>query len=223
MYDPSLPPVIPDPRAIKAFRSAAAFERWLRTHHARAPEVWIRFYKKGSGVPTVTFAEALDVALCWGWIDGIRKSFDDVSFLQRYTPRRPRSVWSQVNRDHVARLTAEGRMTPHGQRQVDAAKADGRWDAAYPPIRSAGHHSIPDDLRAAIEANPGALATYRTLDRMNLFALGYRTNAMKTAAGRARKIAALVAMLERGERIVPERGSRRSADDHAPDESGEPD
>lgn len=117
------------------FRTRRAFETWLRRNHARETEIWLRIYKKDSGVPTVTTAEALDVVLCWGWIDGIRKSFDDQSFLQRYTPRRPRSVWSQINRGHVARLTAAGRMTPHGQRQVDAAKADGRWDAAYAPIR----------------------------------------------------------------------------------------
>jgi uncharacterized protein YdeI (YjbR/CyaY-like superfamily) len=152
----------------------------------------------------VTYAEALDVALCWGWIDGIKKGFDELSFLQRFTPRRPRSVWSQINREHVARLTAAGRMTEHGQKQVDAAKADGRWDAAYAPIRSATQATIPDDLRAAIEASPRARATFQTLGRMNLFALAFRTNSMKTPAGRARKIAALVAMLERGQTIVPE-------------------
>ena len=164
----------------------------------------MKVHKKASGLPTVTCAQALDVALCWGWIDGIRKAFDERSFLQRYTPRRARSVWSQINRDHVARLAAAGRMTPHGQRQVDAAKADGRWAAAYAPIRSATEATIPDDLRAAIEANPRARKTFRTLGRQNLFALAFRTNNMKTPAGRARKIAALVAMLARGETIVPE-------------------
>jgi uncharacterized protein YdeI (YjbR/CyaY-like superfamily) len=153
----------------------------------------------------VTTAQALDVALCWGWIDGIRKSFDDKSFLQRYTPRRARSMWSQINRDHIARLTAAGRMTPHGQRQVDAARADGRWEAAYAPIRSASAATIPEDLRAAIEANPRARKTFSTLGKVNLFALAFRTNHMKTPAGRAKKIAALVAMLARGETIVPER------------------
>src|SRR5690606_32319328 len=161
---------------------------WMRTHHDRETELWLKVYKKGSGRPTVTTAQALDVALCWGWIDGLRKSLDELSFLQRYTPRRPRSMWSQVNREHVARLTAAGRMTPHGQRHVDAAIADGRWDAAYAPIRSASDTSTPDDLRAAIDANPRALATFRTLGRMNLFVLAFRTNAMKTPAGRARKI-----------------------------------
>src|SRR5215207_7023365 len=204
-------PIVPDPTKIKSFRTEAAFEAWMKTHHDRETELWLRIYKKGSGVPTVTSAQALDVALCWGWIDGIRKSFDRESFLQRYTPRRPRSVWSQINRDHVARLTAAGRMTPHGQRQVDAARADGRWDAAYAPIRSASASSVPDDLRAAIEANPRALETFATLTRQNLFALTFRTNNMKTPAGRAKKIAALVDMLARGKTIVPEGRTRPKA------------
>ena len=198
-------PIIPDPRTIKSFRTEAAVARWMGTNHSRENEIWLKIHKKGSGLPTVTQQQALDVALCWGWIDGIRKSFDERSFLQRYTPRRARSIWSQVNRDHVARLTAAGRMTPHGQRQVDAARADGRWDAAYAPMRSASHATIPEDLRAAIEANPRARKTFATLGRQNLFSLAFRTNNMKTPAGRAKKIAALVAMLARGETISPER------------------
>src|SRR4051812_43983687 len=129
-------PVVPNPRRIREFRTEAAFEQWMRRNHNREPEVWLKIYKKSSGLPTVTAAQALDVALCWGWIDGLRKAFDDRTFLQRYTPRTARSVWSQINRGHVARLTAEGRMTTHGQRQIDAAKADGRWAAAYAPMRS---------------------------------------------------------------------------------------
>ena len=204
-------PVVPDPGKIKSFRNVAAFEAWMKANHARETELWLKIHKKGSGLPSVTNAEALDVALCWGWIDGIRKAFDEKSFLQRYTPRRARSIWSQINRDHVARLTAEGRMTPHGLRQVDAAKADGRWEAAYAPIRSASEATIPEDLRAAIEANPRARKTFRTLGRLNLFALAFRTNNMKTPAGRAKKIAALVAMLARGETIVPERPRKRGS------------
>ena len=198
-------PVVPDSRKIKSFRTEAGFAAWMKVNHARETEIWLKIHKKSSGLPTVTLAQALDVALCWGWIDGIRKSLDERSFLQRYTPRRARSIWSQINRDHVARLIAAGRMTPHGQRQVDAAKADGRWDAAYAPIRSTTHATIPKDLRAAIQANPRARQTFRTLGRMNLFALAFRTNNMKTSAGRAKKIAALVAMLARGETIVAER------------------
>jgi len=195
-------PVIPNPKHIKSFRTERAFERWLTANHARQFELWLRIYKKDSGVPTVTHAQALDVALCWGWIDGLRKAFDESSFLQRFSPRKARSVWSQINRNHVTRLTKAGRMTPHGQRQVDAAKADGRWAAAYAPIRLANRNTIPHDLRAAIEASPRARKTFQTLGRQNLFALAFRTNNMKTPAGRARKIAALVAMLARGETIV---------------------
>jgi uncharacterized protein YdeI (YjbR/CyaY-like superfamily) len=207
-------PVIPDKRKIKSFRTDKEFEKWLAAHHNRETEIWLRIYKKSSGIATITAAQALDVVLCWGWIDGIRKSFDDESFLQRYSPRRPRSLWSQVNREHIARLTRAGRMTPHGQKQVDAAKSDGRWEAAYAPIRSAGPASIPADLRAAIEASPRALKKFKTLSRMNLFAMGFRTHNMKTEAGRARKIAELVAMLERGETIVPERPPRESLAGH---------
>ena len=198
-------PVVPDPKRIKTFRTAAAFAAWLTANHDKQPELWLKIHKKASGLPTVTAAEALDVALCWGWIDGIRKSFDERSFLQRYSPRGGKSIWSQINRDNVERLTAAGRMTPHGQRQVDAAKADGRWDAAYAPIRSTTDATVPADLRAAIDVNPRARKTFQTLGRMNLFALAFRTNNMKTPAGRARKIASLVDMLARGETIVPER------------------
>jgi uncharacterized protein YdeI (YjbR/CyaY-like superfamily) len=194
---------VPDPRRIRSFASAAKFEAWLAAHHDRETELWIKIHKKGSGLASVTPAEAIDVALCWGWIDGQRKSFDEQSFLQRYTPRTRKSRWSQLNRDHVARLVAEGRMTPHGQREVDAAKADGRWDAAYAPIRATTPDSLPSDLRAAIEASPRAKKTFAKLNRQNLFALAFRTNAMKTPQGRARKIETLVAMLARGETIVP--------------------
>jgi uncharacterized protein YdeI (YjbR/CyaY-like superfamily) len=198
-------PIVPNPRKIKSFRTEAAFEAWLAKNHERETELWLKMHKKASGLPTVTYAQALDVALCWGWIDGIRKGFDDRSFLQRFTPRGRRSVWSQINKGHVARLKAAGRMTPHGQRHVEAAKADGRWVAAYAPIRLARVATIPDDLRAAIEANPLARRKLRTLSGQNLFALAFRTNNMRTAAGRTKKIADLVAMLARGETLVPER------------------
>ncbi len=194
----------PDPTQIKRFRTEAAFETWMRANHARASEVWIRIYKKDSGVATVTHSQGLDVALCWGWIDAIRLSYDDESFLQRYTPRRPRSTWSQINREHVARLTKAGRMTPHGRRQIDAAKADGRWAAAYAPIAKTNKDTVPADLRAAIDASPRARKAFETLGRFNLFALAFRTNNMRTPAGRSRKIEQLVKMLERGKPIVPE-------------------
>jgi len=197
-----MPPVVPDPKSIRSFPSQARFEAWLARNHDRETEVWLKVHKKATGKATVTCPEALDVALCWGWIDGIRKGLDDVSFLQRYTPRTKKSAWSQVNRHHIARLTAEGRMTPHGQRQVDAAKADGRWDAAYAPVRSVSAKTLPADLLAAIHASAEATRMFRTLNRQNLFALMYRTVSLKTSAGRARKIATLVATLERGDTIV---------------------
>ncbi len=156
----------------------------------------------------MTPAQALDVVLCWGWIDGQRKGLDEHSFLQRYSPRTPKSRWSEINREHVARLNASGRMTPHGQRQIDAAKADGRWEAAYAPMRSIDASAIPEDLRAAIRANPRAKKTFETLSKRNLFSLVFRTNAMKTPAGRAKKVATLVATLARGETIVPDRPAR---------------
>jgi len=203
-------PVIPNPKKIKGFRTESAFETWLAANHDLEAELWLKIHKKASGLATVTYAQALDVALCWGWIDGICKTFDERSFLQRFTPRRAKSVWSQINREHIARLMAAARMTPHGLRHVDAAKADGRWDAAYAPIFSATVATVPEDLRAAIEANARARKTFKTLGRQNFFALAFRTNNMKTPAGRVRKIEALVSMLARGETIVPEAKLKRS-------------
>jgi uncharacterized protein YdeI (YjbR/CyaY-like superfamily) len=197
--------VVPNPQRIRSFPDRHAFETWLSKHHDREEELWIKIFKKGTGKATITPTEAIDVCLCWGWIDGIRKGLDAEAFLQRYTPRKARSVWSQINRDNVARLIAEGRMTEHGLRHVEAAKADGRWDVAYAPMRTMTTESIPEDLRAAIEANPSALETFRTLGRPNLFSLAFRVNAMKTAAGRARKIGSLVEMLARGETFHPEK------------------
>ena len=189
----------------KSFATLEALESWMRSHHAKAPELWIKIHKKGSGLKSVTALEALDVMLCWGWIDGLRRGFDELSFLQRYTPRRAKSIWSQVNRDNVARLIAAGRMTEHGQKQIDLAKADGRWDSAYAPIRKASADNLPPDLLRAIESNKRALGTFKRLTRQNLFALAFRTNNMKTPEGRARKIATLVAMRARGETIVPQK------------------
>jgi uncharacterized protein YdeI (YjbR/CyaY-like superfamily) len=198
-------PVTPDPRRIKSFKDEATFERWLAAHHDRWPELWIKIHKVSSGLASVTPLQAIDVCLCWGWIDGQRKSFDERSYLQRYTPRGKKSLWSQINRDNVARLTRAGRMQPVGQRQVDAARADGRWDAAYAPMRDIAPDKLPADLRAAIAANKRAAKMLATLDKTNLFSLAFRVNNLRTPAGRARKIAALVATLARGETIVPPR------------------
>jgi uncharacterized protein YdeI (YjbR/CyaY-like superfamily) len=207
----SMAAVVPHPDRIRSFETRADFEVWLAAHHDREPEIWIKVHKKATGIASITPAEALEVALCWGWIDAIRKGLDEQSYLQRYVPRGRKSTWSQINREHVARLTAEGRMMPAGQAQVDAARADGRWDAAYAPIRAMDAAAVPADLRLAIEAEPAAQRLFATLNRQNLFALAFRTNAMKTPEGRARKIAALVAMLARGETIVPNPAPRPPA------------
>ncbi|TXL72466.1 hypothetical protein FHP25_25865 [Vineibacter terrae] len=194
-------PVTVDPRKVRTFKDAAAFHAWLGRNHDSADEVWIKIHKVGSGLKSITPAQAIDVALCWGWIDAIRKSHDESSYLQRYTPRGRKSIWSQANVDNVARLVAEGRMTAHGLQQVEAAKADGRWQRAYARGRDM---RIPDDLQAAIDAEPGAKAMLATLSAQNRFALAFRVHNMKTAAGRQRKIAAFVAMLKRGETIYPQ-------------------
>jgi uncharacterized protein YdeI (YjbR/CyaY-like superfamily) len=195
-------PVKVDPDKVHEFKDADAFYRWLGKHHDKEDEVWIKIHKVGSGLKSITPKEAIDVALCWGWIDAVRKGFDDKSFLQRYTPRGRKSIWSQINVDNVARLIEEGRMTEHGLAHVEAAKADGRWDRAY---GRAGDMRIPDDLLAAIDAEPQAREMLAKLNAQNRFALAFRTHNMKTEAGRKKKIAAFVEMLKRGETIYPQK------------------
>ena len=200
-------PVVVDPSRVHTFADQAAFEAWLKQHHDSETEVWIRIFKKASGTPSITPIEAIDVVLCWGWIDAIRKSWDDVSFVQRYTRRGKKSVWSQINRDNVARLVAEGRMTEHGLKHVEAAKADGRWDAAYGSSKTM---VMPDELMEAIRAEPKALATYETLSAQNRFALGFRIGNLKTAAGREKNIKAFVEMLAKGETLHPQGKGQKS-------------
>ena len=186
--------------AVHEFKDSAALEKWYAKNHAKAPEMWIKLHKKGSGLASVTNVEALDVALCWGWIDAIRKPFDDKSFLQRYTPRGKRSIWSTRNQEHVARLTKAGRMQPSGQVQIDLAKADGRWAKAYDGSKTM---QFPEDLLSAIEAEPKALELFLKLNSQNRYALAFRTHNMKTEAGRKKKIEGFVDMLKRGETIYP--------------------
>ncbi len=195
-----MPPVKVDPAKVKTFQSAAAFHRWLSVHHHKEGEVWVRIFKVGTGLKSITPKEAIDVCLCWGWIDAVRKRFDDKSYLQRYTRRRRRSIWSQINVDNATRLIAEGRMTEHGLEEVEAAKADGRWDRAY----GTKNMTIPDDLQAAIDAEPKARKMLATLNAQNRFALAFRLHNTKTAAARKRKIAAFVDMLKRGKTIHPQ-------------------
>jgi uncharacterized protein YdeI (YjbR/CyaY-like superfamily) len=195
-------PVKVDPTKVREFKDAAAFYHWLAKHHDTQNEIWIKIHKAASGLPSITAREAIDVVLCWGWIDGVRKSFDDKSFLQRYTPRGRRSIWSQINVDNVARLITEGRMTEHGLAEVEAAKRDGRWDRAY---KSGKEMKIPADLQTAIDAEPAAKAMLDKLSAQNRFALAFRVHNMKTEAGRRKKIESFVAMLKRGETIYPQR------------------
>jgi uncharacterized protein YdeI (YjbR/CyaY-like superfamily) len=190
-----------DPGKVHEFKDASSFYDWLGKHHDKEDEVWIKIHKVGSGLKSISPTEAIDVALCWGWIDAIRKGFDDTSYLQRYTPRGRKSTWSQINVDNVARLIKEGRMTGHGLAQVEAAKADGRWDRAY---KSGKDMKIPDDLQAAIDAEPKAREMLAKLSEQNRFALAFRTHNMKTEAGRKKKIAAFVEMLKHGETIYPQ-------------------
>lgn len=191
--------VFVDPKKVLELETADAFYEWLRKNWDKAKEVWIKIHKVRSGLPSITSQEAIDVALCWGWIDGIRKSFDDKSFLQRYTPRTKTSVWSQINVANVERLTKEGKMQPPGLAQVEAAKADGRWERAY-RVSTA---KMPPDLIAAIRKSPKARATYEKLSAQNRFALIFRLLSVKTDAGRKKKIAAFVEMLEKGETFHP--------------------
>ncbi|QOY90248.1 YdeI/OmpD-associated family protein [Paludibaculum fermentans] len=191
-----------DPEKVREFPDPESFYRWLGKNHERADEVWIKMHKVGSGLKSINAKEAIDVVLCWGWIDAVRKGFDENSFLQRYTPRGKKSIWSQINVDNVARLVKEGRMTEYGLRAVEAAKQDGRWDRAY---GSGQEMKIPDDLQAAIEAEPRAKEMLSRLSEQNRFALAFRVHHMKTEAGRRRKIAVFVEMLKRGETIYPQR------------------
>jgi uncharacterized protein YdeI (YjbR/CyaY-like superfamily) len=184
----------------RAFASAEAWEAWLRDHHDTSPGVWLQFAKKGSGVPSVTYLEALHAALCFGWIDGQARSVDAASYVQRFTPRRARSMWSKRNREFATALIESGRMQPAGLREVERAKADGRWDAAYDAPSTA---TVPDDLRAALDASPAAAEAFAALDGTNRYAILHRVQTAKRPETRARRIEKFVAMLAAGDRIHP--------------------
>ncbi|MEO7999062.1 MAG: YdeI/OmpD-associated family protein [Gemmatimonadaceae bacterium] len=195
-----MPPVIPKPDTIRGFRNEAEFEKWLHANHASATEIWLKIHKKKSGLETITYHEALDVALCYGWIDGHKKSFDEQSFIQRFSPRQKRSMWSLINTDHIERLTKAGRMQPSGIGQVEMAKKDGRWDTAY---SGAKDMQMPDELAAALRKRKKAQAMYATLTSQNRYALSFRLLNTKTEVARTRKVGEYIAMLERGETIHP--------------------
>lgn len=180
------------------FRNAKAFETWLRKHHAASDGLWLRIAKRGAEEPSVSYPEAVEIALCWGWIDGQRKAFDDQHFLQRFTPRRARSVWSKINIDKVAALIEAGRMQPPGHAQIEAAKADGRWARAYDGARTS---AVPEDFQAALAAAPAAKAFFATINAANRYAVLWRIQTAVKPETRARRIARLVEMLARGETI----------------------
>ena len=188
-------------RPLLFFTSPADWEAWLAANHGHEG-VRVQLRKKNSIAPGIVYSEALDVALSWGWIDGQAGKVDDDYYSNGFSPRRARSPWSKINRDHVARLIASGAMRPEGLAEVERAKADGRWDAAY-----SQRDPVPDDLQAALNASPAAAAFFATLTSQNRFAILFRIGNVTRAETRARKVTEFVAMLERGETIYPQKGT----------------
>jgi uncharacterized protein YdeI (YjbR/CyaY-like superfamily) len=193
-------PTRSDELETRAFASAAEWEAWLREHHDTAPGVWIRFARKGAGVASVTYLEALHGALCFGWIDGQARGVDERWYVQRFTPRRARSIWSKRNREFATALIEAGRMQPAGLAEVERAKSDGRWDAAYDAPSTA---TVPEDLRAALDARPEAAAFFATLNSQNRYAILHRVQTAKRPETRARRIEQFVTMLAAGETLHP--------------------
>jgi uncharacterized protein YdeI (YjbR/CyaY-like superfamily) len=195
---PAAQPASSPEAAPALFKNAKAFETWLKKHHATSDGLWLKIAKRGAAEPSVTYPEAVDIALCWGWIDGQKKSFDDQHFLQRFTPRRARSVWSKINVDKVAALIEAGRMQAPGLAQVEAAKADGRWAQAYDGARTS---TVPADLQAALDTEPRAKAFFATVNAANRYAVLWRIQTAVRPETRAKRIEQLVAMLARGETL----------------------
>lgn len=195
---PTVKSIIPLELAPTLFKSAKAFEAWLKKNHATSDGLWLKIAKRGSNEPSVTYPEAVEIALCWGWIDGQKKSLDDQHYLQRFTPRRARSVWSKINVEKVRGLIEAGRMQAPGQAQIEAAKADGRWARAYDGARTS---TVPEDLQAALEAEPAAKTFFASINASNRYAILWRIQTAARAETRARRIAQLVGMLARGETI----------------------
>ncbi|MBA3867008.1 MAG: YdeI/OmpD-associated family protein [Solirubrobacterales bacterium] len=187
-----------DELPIILFANAAEFEAWLGKNHAESEGLWLKIAKKGAPEPSVTYAEALEQALCFGWIDSQKRGHDETHFLQRFTPRRPRGRWSRINRDKAEALIASATMRPTGRAEVEAAKADGRWEAAYEGQRTA---KVPDDLQAALDASPKAAGFFAGLDSANRYAVIYRLNDAKKPETRGRRLRKFLAMLEHGEKI----------------------
>jgi len=177
------------------FSSPWAFRKWLSKNHNRSTEIWLRIFKKNSGVKSISYAEALEQALCFGWIDGQKSPFDEASWLQRFTPRRPRSGWSKKNTEHAERLIKSGAMTPSGLSQINAAKSDGRWNAAYDTFGSA---AAPEDFLRELAKNKRALAFFKMLNKTNLYSIFYRLQTAKKPETRKKRMKAIIEMLEQG-------------------------
>lgn len=184
------------------FDHQGAWAQWLAAHHDDPEGVWLRHAKKGAPRDSVSHAGALEVALCFGWIDGQRKSLDEHYWLQRWVPRGAKSIWSKINRDKALRYIEEGKMQPAGLREIERARADGRWDAAYDP---ASKSEIPADLQAALDANPGAAEFFAGVSAQNRYAVLFRIQTAKKPEARARKVALYAGMLARGETLHPQR------------------
>lgn len=182
------------------FPSPGEYEAWLEANHEQADGIWVKIAKKGSGIDSVRYPEVLELALCFGWIDGQRRALDELHFLQKFTPRRARSRWSKINREKAEALIAAGSMRPAGLAQVEAAKSDGRWDAAYEGQASA---AVPEDLQAALDARPAAARFFAGLDSQNRYAILYRLQDAKRAETRERRLRKFVEMLEGEEKIHP--------------------
>jgi uncharacterized protein YdeI (YjbR/CyaY-like superfamily) len=183
---------------VLTFETPAAWRDWLAHNHAASGAVWLRLFKKGSGPVGFTYADALDEALCYGWIDSTKGKYDEASYVQRFGPRKARSLWSKVNREHVARLIAEGRMTPAGQAHIDAAKANGQWEAAYDAFSRA---TVPEDFQVALDAHPAAAAFFETLNKTNRYAYLFRIQTVKKAETRLKRIDWAIEKLSKGEKL----------------------
>jgi uncharacterized protein YdeI (YjbR/CyaY-like superfamily) len=191
MTKPTELPILP-------FESKKKWADWLAKQHDKSTGVWLKLAKKATGIPSITYAEALDVALCYGWIDGQKGSFDDKYFLQKFTPRGPKSIWSKINTENAARLIASGEMKPSGLKAIEAAQQDGRWAAAYESQKAI---SVPEDFQAALDKNQKAKAFFATLNSVNRYAFLVRIQTAKKAETRAKRISQFVEMLERGEKF----------------------
>jgi len=187
-----------DELPIISLASLEEWETWLEKNHASCSGVWLRIYKKDSGVKSVSYAEALDGALCYGWIDGLKRPFDKKSWIQRFTPRRPKSLWSKINTGHVERLVKLGKMKPAGSTVIEAAKKDGRWDAAY---HSPGKATVPEDFLDALSKNKKAKAFFETLNKANLYSIAWRLQTAKKPETRQRRMKAILQMLAKGKKF----------------------